>query len=157
MITLFYKSFLNDFGEYRASEKHWEDLWKQSGSTPDWICPWASTGAPDCLDGNPIFSAYSPLVRRAVRIIQHEPTTDNVEIRAWPNFAGGSVFDPEAYRELVIACALSDVSSQYALSLIRPWVTGESLYLDIYGGSMNPRSPLLVDLPFEAISLSSAA
>jgi hypothetical protein len=132
-----FERFLEDEVEYRASQDYWNQLWLRA--VPDekvrsgWVCPWISTGSPEILDGNPIFSAYSPLLRRGLRIIQHEPTSGQLEIQAWPDFVGGSSLDPEAIRELVISCALNEAAASLAISLIRPWVEGKSVSFDIDG------------------------
>ena len=90
MIKHLFVNFMYDERDYRASEHYWEALWLRTNSDMikdyNWVNPWISTGSPDCLDGNPIFSAFSPSLRRGVRIIQHEPTTERLEIQAWPDF-----------------------------------------------------------------------
>jgi hypothetical protein len=77
------------------------------------------------------FSAVSPLKRRAIRIIQFEPTERELEFVAYPDTFGGSVFDPKAIHELVISCALSDKAATLALSLMRTWVEGRGLSFDL--------------------------
>ena len=57
----------------------------------------------EILDGNPIFSAYSPTTRRGIRVIQHLPTTDEIGISYWLDTLGDPLTDPENIRELVIA------------------------------------------------------
>src|SRR4051794_36191604 len=105
MLNHLFANFLNDVQEYRASEGFWEALWLRTDPSMlgqyGWSYPWISTGSRDCLDGNPIFSAFSPALRRGVRIIQHEPTTQRIEIQAWPDFVGGSYYDPGAVQELL--------------------------------------------------------
>ncbi|HWE38783.1 MAG TPA: hypothetical protein VG406_19700 [Isosphaeraceae bacterium] len=125
MLKYLYKDFLDNVDEYRASEGYWIRRWQEAidiHSRPGWSYPWISTGSPDLLDGNPIFSAFSPSKRRGVRIIQHAPTSQNVEIQAWPDFVGGDFYDPDVIQELVISCALSEPAADLAIALIRPWV-----------------------------------
>lgn len=93
----------------------------------DWSYPWISTGAPDLLDGNPIFSAVSHSKRRGVRIIQHEPTSNKLEIQAWTDLVGGKLIDPDAVEELVISCALSDAAAEFAAAIIERWVERKSI------------------------------
>ena len=69
-------------------------------------------------DGNPIFSAVSPTLRRAVRIIQHEPSSDELELEYWLHTFQGD----EAISELVISCALSEQAEREAGELIRAWI-----------------------------------
>ncbi len=155
MITHLYKNFLNDPREYRASEDFWIRRWQRetfdAPGLSEWLTPWISTGSPDCLDGNPIFSAYSPFLRKGVRIIQHEPTSRKLEIQAWPDFVGGSFHDPDAIRELVISCALSEAAADWAMSLTHLWVADDSISFDEFIPGRPP------DWAFDGRLLSSAA
>lgn len=133
MINHLYRDFLVNGDEYHNAEAYWIRRWNElikNDPDTDWSYPWISTGAPDLLDGNPIFSAVSLSKRRGVRIIQHEPTSEKVEIQAWPDLVGGKFSDPDAIRELVISCALSDAAAELALAMIRPWVQGKPISFD---------------------------
>ena len=156
-----FPNFMNDEKEYRASEGYWEALWlRTEPSMLDkhrWDYPWISTGSPDCLDGNPIFSAFSPSLRRGVRIIQHEPTTSRLEIQAWPDFVGGSYYDPDAIQELVISCALSEAAAVWAMSLLRPWVAGKSISFDMNASGQVVTSRQETDWALDGYLLPSAA
>ncbi len=133
MIAPIYPRFLEDVEEYKASVRHWEELWQQVGKSElvkyRWTYPWISTGSPDLLDGNPIFSAVSPILHRGVRIIQHEATSTGLEIQAWMDHVGGDKTDQTRITELVISCALSMETATSALNLMRPWVVGKSVWL----------------------------
>ena len=137
MIVPFYPKFLTDIHENRASEEYWRNRWNNlavdSLSRFQWTNPWLSTGSSDFLDGNPIFSAYSPVLSRGVRIIQHEPTSTKVEAQAWPDFVGGNEYEPLMISELVLSCALSADAADWVFSLIRPWVDGKPVILDPCG------------------------
>ena len=77
-------------------------------------------------DGNPIFSAYSPERRCGIRVIQYPPESDHLEFDWWLDTFGGPVTDPQAIRELVIACALSKEASRRAFELMEEWcIRGE--------------------------------
>ena len=144
MLKHLYKNFLHDINEYRASEDFWRGRWEQnldSGLRSGWSYPWISTGSPDCLDGNPIFSAVSPSLRRGIRVIQHEPTSRRVELCAWPDYVGGSLYDPDAIQELVISCALSDAAVDLAMLLIQPWVRGLPICFDMKEDPLGPEEP----------------
>src|SRR5438876_2867614 len=54
-----------------------------------------------------------------VRILQHEPTNDQLELDHWLDTFGSD----ETISELVISCALSDQAEQRAADLIRSWIT----------------------------------
>jgi len=60
-------------------------------------------------------------------VIQHEPTSQTLEIQAWPDSFGGPITDPESIKELVIACALSDLAVEVAMDLMQPWVANRSI------------------------------
>ena len=142
MIRHLWVNFLEDVQEYRSSEKYWEACWQQVSQSERerhrWTYPWISTGSPDTLDGNPIFSAASPVLRRGIRIIQHEPTSSKLEIQAWSDFVGGDSTDPASIKELVIACALSSEAARIALHLMSPWVAGRSVSFDLKAGLLVP-------------------
>jgi hypothetical protein len=160
MIKHLYKNFLNSIEEYRASEDFWRDRWQREGFPADqrlgWSYPWISTGSPDFLDGNPIFSAFSPSQRRGVRIIQHEPTSRKLEIQAWPDFVGGRYYDPDAIQELVISCALSEAAADWALALVRPWVAGRPISFDKKTSGLVATNRDLAGQSFNDILLPSA-
>ena len=126
MIDHIYANFLNDPMQYSLSESYWQTLWMgihyQDRSRFGWQQPWFQPLPPKLGQGNPIFSAVSPVLRRGIRVIQHEPTTESLEIQAWADSFGGLITDPESIKELVIACALSNLSAGVALEIIRPWV-----------------------------------
>jgi hypothetical protein len=131
MVNNLYPRFLDDPEEYRLSELFWLDLWSEIDpfhrESLGWTHPWLGTGSPQIKDGNPIFSAYSPILGRAVRVIQEEPATSTLDIQVWLDTFGGDITDPDRIHELVVWCALSDVASKVARSLISPWVRGRSL------------------------------
>ena len=94
-----------------------------------WRHPWLSSGVvagEELRDGNPIFSAYSPENRYGIRVIQYPPESDRLELDWWLDTFGGPATDPQAIRELVIACALSEEASRRAFELMKEWcVRGE--------------------------------
>src|SRR5438552_1482135 len=118
MINHLYPDFLRDTAKYALSEGHWVDLWqrvdRQSRALYAWRQPWFEPLPSSLSQGNPIFSAVSPVLRRGIRVIQHEPTEPGLEIQAWPDSFGGNHDDPDRIEELVISCALSDVASRVA-------------------------------------------
>lgn len=121
-----YADFLENEHSYESSLCEWRNVWRRvQASMPHktlWQEPWVHTGSPMIRDGNPIFSAFSPLEHRGLRIIQHPPTTNDIELRFWLDTFGGSLTDPTSIQELVISCALSDESLRQAAMLIQQWV-----------------------------------
>jgi hypothetical protein len=134
MLKHIYPNFLRDDREYSLSEKHWIGLWEQIDpqlrATHGWQHPWFEALPRSLSEGNPIFTALSQVLRRGIRVIQHEPTDSGPEIQAWLDFFGGNSSDPDRIEELVISCALSDLVSEVALSLIESWVKGEPFCYD---------------------------
>jgi len=131
MIDHLYSDFLKDPKQYYLSEDYWQRLWQnicyQDRSRFGWQQPWFQPLQPRLGQGNPIFSAFSPLLRRGIRVIQHEPTRQTLEIQAWPDSFGGPITDPESIKELVIACALSDLAVGVAMDLMQPWVANRPI------------------------------
>ena len=131
MASNLFPNFLTDDLQYAASENHWVELWlkvdRMDREIYKWSYPWLGTGSPTIKDGNPIFSAFSPVLRRGVRVVQLEPLGENLDIQAYRDFFGGDFNDPESICELVIACTLSLEGSKIALELMKPWVRGEDL------------------------------
>lgn len=131
MVNTLFPRFLEDAGEYDRAERYWLDLWDQIDGFPrthfGWRSPWLGTGSPSILDGNPIFSAWSPMLRRGIRVIQEEPVGPGLDIRAWLDTFGGDTPDPDRIHELVISCVLSEEPAHIARSLMEPWVRGDIL------------------------------
>lgn len=131
MVNNLFPDFLSDPEQYGLSERFWEKLWDRidpfQRESFRWTQPWLGTGSPGIMDGNPIFSAYSPRLRRGIRVIQEEPIGSALDIRVWLDTFGGTITDPDRIHELVISCTLSDIASEIALSLMSSWVRGNSI------------------------------
>jgi hypothetical protein len=143
MINHLYPDFLHDDRAYRLSEAHWLGLWEQLDPRIrdefGWRQPWFEPLPRALGEGNPIFSAVSPVLRRGIRVIQHAPTESGLEIQAWPDTFGGSAGEHDSISELVISCALSKAASLVALSLLEPWVSGGELSFHFdEGGQLLP-------------------
>lgn len=135
--------FLSDPEQYDLSEKHWVALWNQIDphhrESFGWRQPWFQPLPPNVSQGNPIFSAYSPILQRGIRIIQHEPTAPKLEIQAWLDTFGGDLTDPDHIHELVISCALSELASMNASSLMATWLRGDAISFEKLGSDLLPR------------------
>ena len=131
MVENLFENFLGDPHQYQQSEEFWKDLWRDvvrsAGHHDDWLTPWLGTGSPLIKDGNPVFSAFSPLLRRGIRIVQQEPVEPGLDFQVWLDAFGGPPTDPESINELVVACVLSDVAAHYARSAMMAWVAGDPL------------------------------
>jgi hypothetical protein len=156
MINHIDKGFLSDAATYAHSEEFWRQLWDRVDESArdnfGWVQPWFQPLPRELAEGNPIFSAVSKQLRRGIRVIQHEPTKNEVEIQAWPDSYGGGFFDPGSLEELVISCALSDRAAEIALDLMVPWVNGKCLQLGcIERGRALPRSRYTHSLDFDTV------
>jgi hypothetical protein len=130
-MTHLFQNFLADEAEYAQTVVFWESLW---ASIPDderrrggWRCGWLPAQPPK--DGNPIFTAVSESQRKAIRVIQYEPTSQEEELDFWFDTFGGDSTEPEHIRELVISCALSVEAAQMAVKLMSLWISGEEVNL----------------------------
>jgi hypothetical protein len=122
-----YPNFLTDPDEYAKAEALWTERWEEirrSAMDPDaWEAPWFGTTFADgtpCRDGNPIFSAFSPLSRRGIRVIQQEPSADPHEPCVWID-----TFDKDGSQEideLVISCALTRKTLIDAMDMMSQWM-----------------------------------
>ena len=135
MAHFLFPNFLSDPQQYQEAEefwlKNWEELVQDVGQADRWKAPHYTTtfvdGTP-CRDGDPIFSAVDLARRLGVRVIQFEPTGDSGEIVSWQDtFAEG---EPEAIRDLVISCSLTDETFSQARELIRQWITEKRIDTD---------------------------
>ena len=77
MVRHIASDFLKDKRQYHQAERYWRELWDrlvgETGVAEQWSTPWL--GAP-LRDGDPMFSAVAPALRRGVHVIQHEPTSE---------------------------------------------------------------------------------
>jgi hypothetical protein len=129
MVELLFADFLKDPHSYDQAVRHWLDLWMKTDEaarkSKGWQHPWMISrfaNGVELRDGNPVFSAWSPQLRKGLRIIQHEPTRPECELSFWIDDCGEG---EDFVQELVVACALSDEASILAFSLINSWVLGD--------------------------------
>jgi hypothetical protein len=107
--------------DYIAAEAYWSVLLQQDDLRRQWRTPWLKQSADEFRDGNPIFSAWSPELRKAVRVIQYRSSPNAPDFACWLDQFGGA--EKEAsLRELVIACSLSKHAVMRAREMIREWV-----------------------------------
>jgi hypothetical protein len=131
MVQFMLGDFLNDPVQYSQAEAIWRERWnavlRELGQQDQWQTPWINTIANDGTpfrDGNPIFSAVCSARHLGVRVIQVEPEGDSSEFTSWiDTFAEG---DPDAIKELVIDCVLSEATLREAETLIKGWIAQET-------------------------------
>jgi hypothetical protein len=131
MVCHLLEKFLEDRAEYAGAVDYWVGLWEKVEPSwrerTGWQQPWLFSGwqeHPEFMDGNPMFSAWSPQERKGIRVIQYAPTSEDLEFDFWLDTFGGAPGDPDSIQTLVIACALSDEAAQLALEEIGRWVRG---------------------------------
>jgi hypothetical protein len=160
MIDYLFARFLSDPQEYKQAEMlwraRWGDLVHRVGQEWLWKTPWANTysvnGTP-IQDGNPIFSAISPRRRLGIRVIQLDPLDNPREIDAWTDtFAKGL---PEAVRELVISCVLTDQTLLDAQDLMKQWITEEKVEFS-WENEYLGRAPVVKSTPLRRLELAVA-
>jgi hypothetical protein len=134
---LMFPNSRGDTAAYDKSVSAWAKMWAQTDefvrTAGRWTSPWVDES---WRDGNPIFSAWSPILRRGLRIIQHD---DSARFVVWRDtFGRGS---PIAVDELVISCALTVETLERVRELALKWLT--------VGGVVNagprPRGPFNVE------------
>ena len=107
--------------QYKHAEDYWRTLWEalatEAGIIDAWESPWL---AAPLYDGSPIFSAVSRSQGRAIHVIQHEPTTDALELEWWIDEFGEQGVDA-IIQQLVISCALPDEAAERATQMMRSW------------------------------------
>ncbi len=149
MLQVLYPNFLKDPAEYNQAEtlwrNQWNDLLRSMGRQDEWKSPWINNSFADgtpSQDGNPIFSAICPSRQLGIRVIQHEPSGNPEGLYFWTDiFAEG---EPDAVKELVIACVLTTETLYDCLDLMSQWISKEEVRLSyiseypIYAGEASP-------------------
>ncbi len=123
MVTHLYKDFLVSEEVYKDSVDFWKSIVYTLLAGENLVfSPYVQTTKSDgslYLDGNPIYNFKINGSNRAVRIIQEEVETENIEFSAWlntPEVEGVQV------DELVISLELSNESALLAIELINAWI-----------------------------------
>ena len=121
MAKYLFQSFLEDKRVYNLNQAYWRRSLsviakERKLSFQPYLNPNDSEGEKE-YDANPIFEAFFPELRKAIRIIQDEPEKDAPELAAWLDSIELEE-DERPVSELVIALALSQESSKMAKQLI---------------------------------------
>ena len=131
MVRHLFLKYLEDRTEYQRASDYWVSLWDRIDpfvrELSGWRQPWLCHGLSEddvLMDGNPIFSAYTPQHGKGIRIIQYPPTSGELEWDFWYDTFGGSMSDPNSIEELVIACALSEEAAMRTFEWLSAWVRG---------------------------------
>jgi hypothetical protein len=122
MVHHLFKKFLENQSVYSHNVDYWQKTVKailgdNNQTFKDYLNTNFANGTP-CLDGNPIFHAV--FENKAIRIIQEEPESHEVEISAWLTQVE---IEDKTIAELVIALELSTESKEIAEDFIKAWIT----------------------------------
>lgn len=126
MAKFLYANFLDNKRTYNLAQGSWKRLLnsilKQHGYTFQSYINQKQNGKKE-YDGNPIFSAYVPEIKRAIRVIQVSPEEEGDDLSAWiddidlsEKLAAGQT------KELVLDLKLSKQTKNDARELIQQWV-----------------------------------
>lgn len=126
MVTHLHKNFLSDETEYQKSIDFWKtviyNLLLVENLTFD---EYLTSPKPDgslFMVGNPVFNFKLDNNNRAVRIIQEEVETNEVEFSAWLDTLE---LENKTIDELVISLELSHESVLLAVELINAWIVND--------------------------------
>jgi hypothetical protein len=122
MDTILYPDFLEDITSYQAASGFWHAklnplFWELGLNKQDYLNTTMVNGVA-LQDGNPIFQAYFPELKKAVRIIQEEPLLP----ADFGNWVKVTEVDEEEVEELVISLVLTEDNVERAWEVIRAWV-----------------------------------
>lgn len=128
MPQFLYKDFLEDKRIYNLNVAYWRRyIRKVSNNREDVVFDWMNTSfgnGTHFYDGNPIVTVLLKNDRKAMRIIQEEPETDEIQIGAW---LGEIEYEGIPYTELTISLELSKETKQIAQKLINSWIGSPKL------------------------------
>ena len=124
MVTHLYKNFLENKQVYKQNIEFWKTiiytlLSVENITFQNYVCTLKKDGSL-YTDGNPIYNFKIDNSNRAVRIIQEEIETNNVEFSAWIDTL--KLTDNSIVEELVISLELSNESVLFAIELINAWI-----------------------------------
>ncbi len=124
MVTHLYKSFLENEQVYKQNVDFWKTIIYTLLSVENLTFQnYVSTSKNDgslYTDGNPIYNFKIDNSNRAVRIIQEEIETNNIEFSAWIDTL--KLTDNNTVDELVISLELSNESVLLSIELINAWI-----------------------------------
>lgn len=124
MDTILYPDFLEDTLSYQAAAEFWQTkfdpLFKELGLQKQDYLHTTMVNGVSLHDGNPIYQAYFPELKKAVRIIQEEPILP-ADYGSWVN---RTEVEDEDIEELVISLVLTGENVARAEKEIQGWFVG---------------------------------
>jgi hypothetical protein len=134
-VPILYRNFLEDYKQYKEVENFWQEVWNEiksdKKSSDEWRTPWFENAFADgtpCQDGNPIFSAVSSKIGKAIRIIQLNPESHEKSFGWWLDTFGDENMAGEPIKELVVACVLNTGNCEKAKVMMRDWLESKGRF-----------------------------
>lgn len=122
MDTILYPDFLEDITSYQAASDFWQvkldPLFQELGLNKQDYLNTTMVNGIALQDGNPIYQAYFPELKKAVRIIQEEPLLP-ADFGSWVNV---TEVDEEEVEELVINLVLTEENVERVWEEILVWI-----------------------------------
>lgn len=122
METILYPDFLKDITSYQAASDFWQakldPLFRKLGLSKQNYLNTTMVNGVALQDGNPIYQAYFPELKKAVRIIQEEPLLP-ADFGTWVNL---TEVNEEEVEELVISLVLTEENVERAIAEIYGWL-----------------------------------
>lgn len=113
---------MEDVSSYQASSDFWQakldPLFRELGLNKQDYLNTTMVNGVALQDGNPIYQAYFPELKKAVRIIQEEPLLP-ADFGSWVNV---TEVDEEEVEELVISLVLTEENVERAGEEIMRWL-----------------------------------
>jgi hypothetical protein len=118
MDSILYPDFLEDITSYQAASDFWQakldPLFRELGLSKQNYLNTTMVNGVDLQDGNPIYQAFFPELKKAVRIIQEEPLLP-ADFGTWVNL---TEVNEEEVEELVISLVLTEENVERAIAEI---------------------------------------
>ncbi len=129
MAEFLYADFLNNKRVYNLAQAFWGRL--LTGILKQYGYDYTSyinqfQGGKKEYDGNPIFSAFIPEAKRAIRVIQVSPKEEGDDLSAWiDSIESNGKSHTEQTKELVLDVKLSRKAKAGAKELMTKWIANQ--------------------------------
>jgi hypothetical protein len=122
MDTILYPDFLEDITSYQTASDFWQEkldpLFRELGLSKQNYLNTTMVNGVTLQDGNPIYQAFFPELKKAVRIIQEEPLLP-ADFGSWVNL---TEVNEEEVEELVISLVLTEENVERTIAEIYGWL-----------------------------------
>jgi hypothetical protein len=143
--------FLTSPEKYEEARAFWRSLLEEAQMRCDskWQEPWLKEPPAELRDGNPIFTAWSPVFRRGLRVIQRPASLQIPDLSFWLDVFGGDLHEAGAVEELVLNCAPAIDLVPQLERLIFSWISGRPVSVSVDTPQLltEDRQLVMPDLP----------